>query len=229
MINMTPPHCYRCSVLLPCQAFALNLSCVTSQETWSPDLLEFPAGELEISNKFFSDYDDFHPRLSNCSLYWLEPSDEYFINSEGGLTHLGHANTSDYCIENKETLNGSWVTKVLRCAKKQSPVLPSQDEPSQAKPSAMQNLNILICNACGTLSLICLGLVYLVYSLLPGFNTTHGRIVKSNVVSVAMLTLYLLLVLNCSHSLGQQLCTVVGFSGYFSSTAMFSWMTVMRF
>jgi G protein-coupled receptor Mth (Methuselah protein) len=81
----------------------------------------------------------------------------------------------------------------------------------------------------GSISCLFLAITFLVYILVPEFDNLHGKIVLSNVASIFFLTFYLLLVYNFSYYLPQLVCQIVGYSGYFFTMAMFSWMTIMSF
>ena len=78
----------------------------------------------------------------------------------------------------------------------------------------------------GVISLISLFIVFIVYSVIPDFNSLHGKIVLSNVVSAGLVSSFLLIVFNVEQY-GPYLCDCVGYFGYFSSMSMFSWMTIM--
>ena len=93
-----------------------------------------------------------------------------------------------------------------------------------------KNKNMLAyISICGIISLVCLIFTFLVYCIIPGFNNLHGKIVQSNIISITILTVYLLIVYNTDPTFSSLFCTVLGFSGYFSSISMFSWMTIMCF
>ena len=48
----------------------------------------------------------------------------------------------------------------------------------------------------GVVSLVSLSIVFIVYWVIPEFNSLHGKIVLSNVVSIAFLTSFILIVYN---------------------------------
>ena len=70
-----------------------------------------------------------------------------------------------------------------------------------------------------------------VYCVIPAFKNLHGKIVMSNIVSMAMSTSLVLLTLAVRDGIKSVniLCIIVGFSTYFSFFANFSWMTIMGF
>ena len=75
------------------------------------------------------------------------------------------------------------------------------------------------------MSLVGLLLTFLVYIILPDFKNLHGKIVLSNVISIALTTIYFIIVFNTDTS--SWLCAPIGYMGYFSSLSMFFWMTIM--
>ena len=85
----------------------------------------------------------------------------------------------------------------------------------------------LVFTVSGVVSLVSLFIVFIVYIIIPDFNSMHGKIVLSNVVSVAFVSSFLLYVFNVQYI--PFLCECVGYFGYFSSMSMFSWMTIMSF
>ena len=203
---------------------------------WTPKNLPFYNAShpnIVLRNSFFHDYLSSHPRLSYCTgVYFLEPDDDYLITENGSLSHLLHALTQDYCIENVGQ-DGTAVTKVIRCTVNVT-TLDIQDEYSNVTLAAEDHEDknfvlVLINTICGCISLVCLIFTFLVYFILPGFNNLHGKIVQSNIISITILTVYLLIVYNTDPTFSKLFCTIIGFSGYFSSISMFSWMTIMCF
>ena len=83
--------------------------------------------------------------------------------------------------------------------------------------------------ASAVLSTLFLVITAIVYIKLPELGNLHGRIVLSNVITITLVTLYLLLVYNASHLLSNSLCVFIGHLGYFLTISMFSWMTVLSF
>ena len=152
-----------------------------------------------------------HPGLANCSRE-LEVVE---ITGEGN-----NSRTSEdplyYCVENIFLGLGNI---------KQSLMVRIQC-PTNDNWLALQNILDVFTGA-GVVSLVSLLLIFLVYWYVPDFNTLHGSIVISNVVSITFVTLFLITVFNADlHGLP---CTIIGYFGYFSSISMFSWMTIMCF
>ena len=87
----------------------------------------------------------------------------------------------------------------------------------------------LVYTVSAVLSTLFLIITALVYIKLPELGNLHGRIVLSNVVTITLVTLYLLLVYNASYLLSDPLCVLIGHLGYFLTISMFSWMTVLSF
>ena len=90
-------------------------------------------------------------------------------------------------------------------------------------------LHLHVFTAAGVVSLLSLFIIFIVYWYVPHFKTLHGKIVLSNVISMAFVTIFLIIVYNGSASLNDLLCMLIGYFGYFSSISMFCWMTVMCF
>ena len=78
-------------------------------------------------------------------------------------------------------------------------------------------------------SLISRVIVFIVYWVIPEINSMHGKIVLTDVVSLAFLTSFLLIVFNIDLYTFKYLCKLLGYFGYFSFMSMFSWMTIMCF
>ena len=70
---------------------------------------------------------------------------------------------------------------------------------NSSNPDWLAHLNILnVYTAAGVVSLISLFIVFVVYWYVPHFNTLHGRIVLSNVLSITFVTIILITVYNGS-------------------------------
>jgi hypothetical protein len=85
--------------------------------------------------------------------------------------------------------------------------------------------DIIINTTCAVVSLVCLLVTLIVYSVIPLKNQLHGRIVRINVVTMMLFMIYLITVFHFTHALHPTLCTAFGFFGYFCSIAMLAWMT----
>ena len=82
---------------------------------------------------------------------------------------------------------------------------------------------------CASVSCFFLILTAIVYIKLPELNNLHGKIIMSNVVTITLLTLYLLIVYNVTDYLSDTFCIIIGNVGYFLTMSMFTWMTVLSF
>ena len=150
--------------------------------------------------------------MSRCSVYALNPHvDLWHFTSDGRLNHVNNSLTRDYCFEyqyNEDLTERSDI--VLRCPKE------PKNQPRLAIYSTFAGL-----------SLFFLVLTFLIYCLLPDFKNLHGKIVLMNIASIVCVMAYLLGMFNSENNINLTLCTFIGYFGYFSNIAMFSWMTVM--
>ena len=179
-----------------------------------------------MRTSFFSDLRLSHPRLDYCTgLFFIEPDEKYAILVNGSLDHHGHYLTDDYCVDNLMT-NKSLVTKVIRCAQNLPEYKANITMFNDIEEKATARIFISIC---GVISLISLFITFLIYSVLPGFNNLHGKIVKNNIVSITLLTLNILIIFNNGSSFNSSVCIFMGCFGYFSTFAMFFWMSIMCF
>ena len=221
----------------PDEIFDEYTYCVKAENNshlWSTKNLPiFNVTETSLRHSFLQDYLNVHPRLSNCTgVYFLEPKEGYQITENGSLSHENHVLTQDYCIENIMQ-NETVVTNVFRCtvATVESLVEVEEDYANATVAMDVGKNDTLLAyiSICGIISLVCLVFTFLVYFIIPGFNNLHGKIVQSNIISITILTVYLLIVYNTDPTFSTLFCTVLGFSGYFSSISMFAWMTIMCF
>ena len=88
------------------------------------------------------------------------------------------------------------------------------------------NVYIVVC----IVSLIGLLITGLVYCIIPDFKNLHGKIVISNIVSIALPTG--LVILMFSHNrdnieASSILCGIIGFTFYFSFLSTSVWMTIL--
>jgi hypothetical protein len=100
------------------------------------------------------------------------------------------------------------------------------DQPSGYKHSR-QSSDRTLYSSVGGFSLLCLFATGLVYGTLPSFRNLHGRIVLMNVLCIALVTIFIIVLFN-SEQVSGVVCTAIGYTGYFSSLAMFGWMTVQN-
>ena len=119
--------------------------------------------------------------------------------------------TGSYCAEFSSS---DLSLLVLRCH--QSQECPHQVTASQSPPDMDSLLQEpahkyqLAFTVMGVISLVFLLITLYVYSAVPDLYNLHGKIVISNVVSIFLVTLYLIIVFNIppSHSL---FCIVLGY------------------
>ena len=120
------------------------------------------------------------------------------------------------CLENISSANDSWDMTTVMGKCKTSPEWFSE------------SLTLISFSILGAISLLSLCLVFIVYWVIPELNNLHEKIVLSNAVSIAFLTIFFLTVFNAD-LVDNLLCKIVGYFGYFSSISMFSWMSIMCF
>ena len=155
--------------------------------------------------------------MTRCSVYALKPHvDLWHFTSDGRLNHVNNTLTRDYCFEyqyNENLTERSDI--VLRCPQKYSKLEPKDQS------------RLAIYSTFAALSLFFLVLTFLVYCILPDFKNLHGKIVLMNIASIVCVMAFLLGMFNSKNNISLSLCTFIGYFGYFSHIAMFSWMTVM--
>ena len=78
----------------------------------------------------------------------------------------------------------------------------------------------------GIISLVFLSITFIVYVSIPKLFNLHGKIVISNITSIFLVTLYILIFYNVALT-GSIFCVILGYFGYFVSIAMFGWMTII--
>ena len=142
--------------------------------------------------------------------------DLWHFTSDGSLNHVNNSLTRDYCFEyqyNEDLTERSDI--VLRCPQKHFKLEPTNQ------------IRLAIYSTFAGLSLFFLVLTFLVYCILPDFKNLHGKIVIMNISSIVCVMTFLLGMFNTKTNISLTLCTVIGYFGYFSHIAMFSWMTVM--
>lgn len=99
----------------------------------------------------------------------------------------------------------------------------------QCEDRILPHYLLLVDSICIWISLGALIITFLVYAILPMFHNLHGHIVRMNIISMVFFNVSLLVVFHATHHVSEGICMMVGFFTYFSSIAMFSWMTVMCF
>lgn len=172
------------------------------------------AASQEVAFNFLTSRSD-----NNCStVFRLESNENYSIeNQTGFLIHDGYPDSLLYCAE---VISPGLEVIVLKCHQETNSPCPHQAAAAYKYEVAFTVL--------GVISLVFLLLTFYVYISLPDLHNLHGKIVLSNVVSVFLVTLYLIIVFNILPSTSI-FCLVLGYLGYFTSIAMFSWMTVFCF
>ena len=154
-------------------------------------------------------------RLNKCTTLYLLESDEMFsITSKGELQHEGYRLSMNYCVETMvkeapEDMN----MMVLKC--------------KQEDECHMDNKHYrVIFSILSIVSLVSLGVTFIVYIYVPDLCNLHGKIVVSNVLSVFFVTCYILIVYNISIE-NHIFCSIIGYFGYFFILSMFCWITVI--
>ena len=176
---------------------------------------------LAIAANFLDDV--VNHRVENCSdLYMLDTTDEWRLVEGGMLEHQGYGLTNGYCIEHMLHQDGSLGTFVLRCLKPESNTTEVKEECLNTQSSHL----LVIFTVLGVISLVFLLVTLIVYVTVPDLFNLHGKIVVSNVSSIFLVTSYLLIVYNAPIPQGSTSCAVLGYTGYYTSMAMFAWMTV---
>ena len=128
----------------------------------------------------------------------------------------GYPDSLLYCAE---VISPGLEVIVLKCHQETNSPCPHQVSPVQPSP-ATANLCCLQAAAAykyevaftvlGVISLVFLLLTFYVYISLPDLHNLHGKIVLSNVVSVFLVTLYLIIVFNILPSTSI-FCLVLGY------------------
>ena len=177
---------------------------------------------LAIAANFFDDI--FNHRVENCSdLYMLDSTQQWRLVKGGLLEHQGYGLISGYCIDHMLHQDGNLDTFVLRCQEQESNTTEVKEECLNTQSSHL----LVIFTVLGVISLVFLLVTLIVYVTVPDLFNLHGKIVVSNVSSIFLVTSYLLIVYNAPIPQGSTSCALLGYAGYYTSMAMFAWMTVM--
>ena len=151
--------------------------------------------------------------VKNCTtLYLLEPGESFLVGREGSLHHEGYGDTRAYCVE----IGVQDMARDIMVLKCQEDMMCHQDN---------MEYHILF-TILGIVSLLALVITFIVYVSVPDLFNLHGKIVVSNVTSIFLVTLYIIVVYNVSTEVSF-FCTLLGYFGYFVSISMFCWMTVL--
>ena len=195
---------------------------------------------VEYSHSFMNNYRNHKNRIPNCKqVVILEKSnnDTFYLLQNGSLHHEDYGVTEDFCVDNSLDQFGQIIEIALKCTVGEEIEREkieignediSKDEDLACLDEHLYSLR-LVNTISGSISCLFLVITFLVYIMVPEFDSLHGKIVLSNVSSIFFLTFYLLLVYNFTDNLPQIVCLIVGYSGYFFTMSMFSWMTIMSF
>ena len=187
--------------------FNPSMDCVLSEDARTKQ--ETAENRNKTRSHFLKEVIEHHPGLENCSqnLEVVEVMDGWNSSSRD-------LDTPHFCVENITSVSGaSQHTRmvIVRCP---------------AYPGWLAHSDVTtVFTGAGVVSLLSLLVIFIVYWFVPEFNSLHGRIVLSNVISIAFLTTFLITVFNAD--LNKFLCKIIGYFGYFSSISMFCWMTIM--
>ena len=164
-------------------------------------------------------------------------NDTFFVLQNGSLYHQDYGVTEDYCVDNTLDDSGEVVEIALKCLPKELVIEKEHSIETKIGEVFMEESCLdqyssilrLLYTISGCISCLFLAITFLVYIFVPELNSLHGKIVLSNVFSIFFLTAYLLFIYNYSNFLPKLACMITGYSGYFFTMSMFSWMTVMSF
>ena len=219
----------------PSQLFSSsNRTCVEARDKadiWEPTIVFrvqdgqlVPLSSRELANLTVegSFLEDFYG-VGNCSdVYELDESEEWKLVEGGLLEHQGYGLNTGYCVDHELHPDGKVDTLVLRCL---------EGNTTQVKEECINTQSshlLVIFTVLGVISLIFLLVTLIVYVTVPDLFNLHGKIVVSNVSSIFLVTSYLLIVYNAPIPPGSMSCAVLGYAGYYTSMAMFAWMTVRK-
>ena len=219
----------------PSQLFlSSNASCVEANDKaniWEPTIVfrvqddqlvpltSKQMANLTVEGSFLEDF--ISGQVSNCSdVYELDESEKWKLVEGGLLQHQGYGLTTGYCVDHELHPDGKVDTLVLRCL---------EGNATQVKEECINTQGshlLVIFTVLGVISLVFLLVTLIVYVTVPDLFNLHGKIVVSNVSSIFLVTSYLLIVYNAPIPQGSTSCAVLGYAGYYTSMAMFAWMTV---
>ena len=188
---------------------------------------------VEYSHHFINNVMKFPSIIPDCEKIIIidnSNNDTLFILQNGSFYHKEYGITTDYCVDNTLNSLGDLVQIVITCIKDMEQERHSlMGDGSWDCMGDFKNLFSLLNSVCCITSCIFLIITFFVYIRIPELDNLHGKIVLSNVFSIFLLTAYLLLVYNASNYIHGVLCAFIGYSGYFLTMSMFSWMTIMSF
>ena len=176
----------------------------------------------------------------------LEP-DSGFLVRDNGLTVTKYR--SGFCIDNFYGDEKGLYVSAFVCPQAQYEVVNKTTKASVAfatngtcSDKYLVAFNKRLRSAysfCGLFSLVFLVITLFVYMTLPNLKNLHGKIVMSNVTSVLITTILLVLIYNVhkgerNYDSGEFLifvpssvCSGLGYTLYYAGISMFCWMSVM--
>ena len=191
--------------------------------------------KVEYLNHFLENTRKYQSSIINCEkVIILDKSinNTFFITQNGSLYVKDHGFTNDFCVDNTVDDLGNVLEVALKCVETTDEAYRSDEEPPIKSKSCLDEyIHIwrLFNTVSGSISCVFLAITFLVYIFVPELNNLHGKIVLSNVFTIFLLTAYILFIYNSSDLLNGFSCKIAGYSGYFLTMAMFSWMTIMSF
>ena len=149
----------------------------------------------------------------NCTLHLMSQQELDYLSSRSLLT----GTEDDLCVD----VNKTGDTIIFACERVLD-LLP--------KPCHTTLLEVLrnVYSFLGVVSLLCLLLTVYVYIKIKETERMQGKIILANVVATFFVNLFFLVVYNAK-DVGRVFCLLLGYFGYLSNLAMFSWMSVMCF
>ena len=151
-------------------------------------------------------------------IYLLDPSLDDFHFMPDGRMSVNSVVTRNYCYDYKYNKEWSNRTEVI---------LRSSEACDIEQPEPEASVIIPIYTSFASISLVFLVATFAVYWFIPEFDNLHGRIVRMNITSIVFVMVFIIGAFNTRSNLNLEVCTVLGYFGYFSTVSMFSWMTAM--
>ena len=215
-----------------------KLVCVHGFPLWRP---EEQKGVINVvRNSIFY-------KVKNLEICFTNSSQYSFTQDGSLLSTLNNSSTRRYCVDFLQEEEGGKFKEVVLtqprlCAKDDRK--DDEDGGGAGRTVSDDRVKVLYI-ACAVLSLGCLTLTFLIYWFIPSYNHLAGKIVLINVVSTALLSIFLLLLyfvapstfhLECAKEgikacvfIRSYACPLIGYFGYFTFIGAFAWMTVMGF
>ena len=211
--------------------------CVHGSSLWKPEQVKDGVVDILRTSIFY--------KIKNLEVCYTSKS-QYSITQDGSLLSLTtNSTTRTYCADYLQEKGGNVkeviVTQPKLCAKGDR-VEAREEEVGDDDQAGFSAVLYIVC---AVLSLVCLTLTFLIYWFIPSYNHLAGKIVLINVVSTALLSIFLLLLyfvapstfhLECAKEdvkvcvfIRSYACPLIGYFGYFTFIGAFAWMTVMGF